>query len=144
MLRQKQTMDSNGGEFLMFFFFTFRVDDELLGGEDEIDDIYDITNEREEALLQEEDEYSKSRDGYDNRKKSESYSENEEPDDVLNLDVEEDFQDDGTVKWCAYVKKNNWVGLQINFYMTMKRKKSHTRKLKRKFLWRNHRVLNKI
>ncbi|XP_063902926.1 homeobox protein 5-like isoform X3 [Zophobas morio] len=70
------------------------VDDELLGGEDEIDDIYDITNEREEALLQEEDEYSKSRDGYDNRKKSESYSENEEPDDVLNLDVEEDFQDD--------------------------------------------------
>jgi hypothetical protein len=73
--------------------FTCRVDEDLLGAEDEFNyEEYDITNEKEEALLQDEDDYVED---LRNEDKKDSASDTEEQEDILNLDIEEDFQDEG-------------------------------------------------
>jgi hypothetical protein len=68
------------------------VDEDLLGAEDEFNyEEYDITNEKEEALLQDEDDYVED---LRNEDKKDSASDTEEQEDILNLDIEEDFQDE--------------------------------------------------
>ncbi|XP_008193672.1 homeobox protein 2 isoform X3 [Tribolium castaneum] len=63
-------------------------DDDLLGGDSDCEP-YDFSEEKEELLLQGDDDYSKTEAVY----KKASNSDSDDQDDVLNLDIEEDFQD---------------------------------------------------
>ncbi|XP_044266328.1 putative uncharacterized protein DDB_G0285119 isoform X2 [Tribolium madens] len=63
-------------------------DDDLLGGDSDCEP-YDFSEEKEELLLQGDDDYSKAENSY----KKGSISDTDDQEDVLSLDIEEDFQD---------------------------------------------------